>query len=173
MSGTRMKPRQWKRAVGFGILESTRALGGVLGILAVLTLVAGCDGDTDTDTSTTDTSTETVTYDGPPQDLSATQIEIDASFDVTPARVPAYKAQETKLQWHNGSTESILLVFVGSGTGLVIPAGQYSQVWQVNPDADVNTDGSLRPYEYKLKKTSGGAPLEGTAPGAPAVDVGP
>ena len=143
---------KWRRGPGAGLL-------GVLavGVLSTALLGADCTPDDVEEPPPPPAAA------GPALDPSATLITIDAAFNVDPAIVEAKKSESTKLQWVNNSNETVILTFDGAPGGMTLPAGAYSYVWQVNPDASE----SLKGYSLSVP-TSGDLP-----PGSPAVDVGP
>ena len=136
---------------------SSRFGGSLLAVLGLAVFVGGCGGD-----EAPVEELVTTTVEGPVLDPTAELVTIDASFSIIPAIVSVSKAAKTKLQWHNQSSESVVITFTGNPVSLILPPGAYSHLWQVSQDAAETS------HEYGVA-----GELSGTPPGSPSVDVGP
>ena len=101
------------------------------------------------------------------EDTTAQKITIAANFCVSPGVQPLFKGQKTRFQWHNTSSEDLLVVFKNTSgneffpTRLLIPAGQFSAVQQVCGDCPNGT------YEYRLQHLVSGTWEEAACPSGP------
>lgn len=102
---------------------------------------------------------------GQPADLNAKLATISATFSVNPGRLDLSKGLKDRYQWHNTSSVELLVVFKNSGSEyfpgrVVIPAGQFSAVFQV-------CECPKGLYEYRLFRLVGADWVEAIAGGAP------
>jgi len=113
-------------------------------LLGFLEVVSGCSKGGGGSTSPGSTPPPSTVNSGSQQDPRAKPVEIGPTYSVSPGHLELHKKIIEMGQWHNTSSDTLLLQLKGDPIGLLIPASEWSGSYHVNIACQNGT------YDYKI-----------------------